>query len=268
MSKISPFALPSDPSKKIRFRVPTVDDCLDFSDLRPELEESAATDYLTQLQIGDVSDPREWTAQDRVAALWWIYVGFRDDTELEYEYECPHCGEAHTDTIDLVELDDTAISLNRPPYIDGEVMCAGKLYPARFVPLDGYAMMALEERRLGLDDASDEEFARIHAELKVMEVVHSFRLDAHKDLTREEAAIERTKMVHEMDAFNEYRPLVANCLIAAKELEHGLASEVNDGQISLISPPMKCQKYKGEEGQAPATILLLRFRNNYFIPEI
>ncbi|EIM1710163.1 hypothetical protein JFQ88_004057 [Aeromonas dhakensis] len=268
MSKISPFPLPSEPSKKIRFRAPTVDDCLDFSDLRPELEEAAATDYLRQLQVGEVSDPGLWTAQDRISALWWIYVSITEDTGLVYSYECPHCGGRHTDTVDLVELDDRAVSLNREPFVEGVVVCNGKEHPAKFVPLNGYAMMALEEKRLELDGATEAEVKRIKAEIKVMEVVYSFRLDEHKDLPPEDAAALRLSMVHAMDAASEYRPLVAKCLLAANELRHGLDCEITDGELSLISPPLRCEDHKEEEGPAPATVLLMRFRNHYFIPAV
>lgn len=270
MANLSPFFLPSNPSKKIQFRAPTVDDCLDFCDLRPELEESCATDYLRQLQVGkEISDPAEWTAQDRITALWWIYINISDDTTLVYRYECAHCGQAHVATVDLVDLDDQALSLTRPPFVEGKVYHGGEEYSARFVPLDGYAMMDLEQKRLELLDADEQTTARIKAQLKVMEVVHSFRLDAHKDLTREEATAARMEMVKSMDASMEYRPLVANCLLAANELEHGLACEIEDGDLSLISPPLHCEEHKEAEGdEARATILLLRFRPHYFIPEV
>lgn len=269
MSKISPFFLPSNPSKRIIFRAPTVDDCLNFCDVRPELEEACATDYLQLLQEGKVSDPAEWTAQDRITALWWIYVSITENSTVVYNYECSHCGQRHTAVIDLVDLDDEAISLARPPFVAGSVLFKGRELPARFVPLDGFAMMALEEKRLELDGASEVEAKRIKAQIKVMEVAHSFRLpEEHKTLTREQAAAARMAMVCSMDAATEYRPLVAKCLLASGELRHGLATEVIDGEILLISPPIHCEAHEGEEDAAPATTLLMRFRGSNFIPEI
>ncbi len=268
MSRIAPFNLPSNPSKRITFRAPNVGDCLDFCDLRPDLEESCATDYLRQLQVGEVSDPALWTAHDRITALWWIYVSISDDTTVVYDYECPHCGQRHVADIDLVDLDEDAVSLARPPFIEGVITCNGKKHPGRFVPLDGVAMMALEEKRLELADASDADARRIKAQIKVLEVVHSFRLDEHKGMTREEADGARMALVAAMDATNDYRPLVAKCLQAAAELRHGLATEIEDGELLLISPPIHCEAHEGEEGAAPATSLLMRFRGSNFIPEI
>lgn len=269
MSKISPFPLPSRPSVKVRFRAPSVEDCIDFSDLRPELEESATTDYLRQLLIGeDAPDPALWTAADRVSALWWIFVSITDDTGLIYTYQCPHCGQNHTATIDLVELDDRAVSLSGPAFVPGEIACNGKEHKAQFVPLDGLAMMALEEKRLELTGASEADTKRIKAELKVLEVVHSFRLDEHKDMSPDAAAAARLQMVRNMDAASEYRPLVAKCLLAASELRHGLECEISDGELYLVSPPLYCAEHKEGEGPAPATSLLMRFRHHHFIPEI
>lgn len=269
MSKISPFLLPSNPSQRITFRAPTVDDCLNFCDVRPELEEACATDYLQQLQEGVASDPAEWTAQDRITALWWIYVSITENTTVVYRYECAHCGQIHEAKIDLVDLDDEAISLTRPPFVDGVVSFKGRELPARFVPLDGFAMMALEEKRLELDGASEVEAKRIKAQIKVMEVAHSFRLpEEHKTLTKEQAAAARMAMVCSMDAATEYRPLVAKCLLASSKLRHGLATEVIDGEILLISPSIYCEAHEGEEDAAPATTLLMRFRGSNFIPEI
>lgn len=268
MSKISPFFLPSNPSKKITFRAPTVDDCLSFCDLRPELEQACSTDYLRQLQEGEVSDPAGWTAQDRITALWWIYVSITENTTVTYRYECSHCGQIHEAVIDLVDLDDMALSLARPPFVAGVVAVNGKELPAKFVPLDGFAMMELEEKRLELDGASEADAKRIKAQIKVLEVVHSFRLDEHKDMAREDAAAARMKLVCAMDAATEYRPLVAKCMLAANELQHGLATEISDGEILLISPALRCESHEGEEGEAPATSLLMRFRGINFIPEI
>lgn len=268
MSKIGPFYLPSNPSKRITFRVPTVSDCLDFCDLRPELEETCATDYLRQLQEGEVSNPAEWTAHDRITALWWIYVSITQDTTVVYNYQCSHCGQHHTASIDLVDLDDNAISLAREPFVKGEVTCNGRKHSARFVPLDGVAMMALEEKRLELDGANEADTRRIKAQIKVLEVVHSFRLDEHKGMPRAQADAARMAMVCAMNAAEDYRPLVAKCLLTAAELRHGLATEIADGEILLISPPIHCEAHEGEEGAAPATNLLMRFRGSNFIPEI
>ena len=268
MSKIAPFYLPSNPGHRVNCRAPTVEDCLDFCDLRPDLEEACATDYLRQLQEGEVSDPAAWTAHDRITALWWIYVSITEDTTVVYNYECSHCGQHHVATIDLVELDDNAISLARPPFVQGVVTCKGRELPARFVPLDGVAMMALEEKRLELAGADDADAKRIKAQIKVLEVVHSFRLDEHKAMPREEADAARLNLVRSMDAAQDYRPLVAKCLLAASQLRHGLATEILDGEILLISPPIYCEEHKGEEGPATATTLLMRFRGSNFIPEI
>ena len=271
MAKITPFPLPSNPSHIIRFLAPTVADSLDFCSLRQDMEESATTEYLTQLQGGEVSDPALWTAQDRRTALWWIFVSVSDDTTLSYNYECQHCGERHYTDIDLVDLDDGVITLNAPPYVVGEVMCNDIPLPARFHPLDGRAVTHLEVKRLELDGLEENQAKRLKAEIKVLETVHSFTLDMHKDKTWEEATQLKLDMVMAMDRENEYRPLVAKCLLAAEELRHGLKTITKDGVVEVLSPPLRCESDQFKEGaeeQRPATVLLMRFRAHNFIPEI
>lgn len=269
MISIPPFPRPSNPKDVVRFRAPTVADCLDFAELRIELEESATTDYLRQLQEGDVSDPALWTAQDRITALWWIYIAVSTDTTLAYSYECQHCGDVHHVDIDLVELDDNVITLHRPAYIDGLVAVNGETKPAKFHPLDGRAMVQIEEKRLQLAGAGEQATRRIKAEIRVLEVLHAFTLDEHADLSWEEALERKRALVHAMDRENEYAPLVAQCLQAGKELRHGLAVEITEGRIELLSPPLFCESAKeAVEGGRPATVLLLRFRPSNFIPEV
>lgn len=269
MISIPPFPLPSNPDKKIRFHAPTVADCLDFSELRPEMEESATTDYLRQLQHGEVSDPELWTAQDRRTALWWIYIAVSQSTTLSYSYECQHCGEVHHVDIDLVDLDDEVRVLNRPPFIDGEISVNDELKPARFHPIDGRGITHMEEKRLELEQADEAGRKRIRAEMRVLEVLHSFSLPEHDALPWSEALERKRDLVHAMDRENEYAPLVAQCLDAARELRHGLAVEITDGRVELVSPPLYCENAQEATGEArPATVLLLRFRPGNFIPEI
>lgn len=279
MISIPPYPLPSAPEKKIHFRAPTVADCIDFSDLRPELEEQSTTEYLTQLQEGgEFSNPALWTAQDRRTALWWIFVSSAADTSLAYSYPCQHCGETHHVDIDLVELDDMATALDRPPFMEGEVRVNGEFKAARFHPLDGRAVTHLEELRMELENSEPARHKRLKTEMKVAEILHSFTLLEWADLPWEEALAKKRELVTAMDRESEYKPLVAQCLIAAAELRHGLAVEINEGRVDLVSPALPCetflakQKELSEEEAAgepvPATVLLLRFRAGQFIPAI
>lgn len=275
MISIPPFPLPSRPGTKISFRGPTVADCLDFCDLRPELEEQATTDYLNQLQDAPRDDAALWTAQDRRTALWWIYVSNSSDTTLPYSYECQHCGETHHVDIDLVDLDDAVIMLDRPAYLEGEVRVNGEYKPARFHPMDGRAMVHLEGLRMERDGCEPDKKKRLSAEIKVAEVLHSFSVEEWADLPWEEALKKKRELVTQMDRENEYKPLVAQCLLAAEELRHGLAVEIHDGRVDLVSPPLPCENHIAQEGDkeaasepVPATVLLLRFRPVQFISAV
>jgi len=272
MLSIPPFPLPSQPKVKIQFRAPTVADTIDFTGIRPELEESATTDYLRQLMTSEGSpDPLIWTAQDRRTALWWIYIGIHDDTRLAYSYECSHCGETHHVDIDLLELDDGVLTLSGDPFIEDVVFYQDKELPARFHPLDGRAVTHLEEKRFELTGADEAQTRRLKAEIKVLEVVHSFSLQQHEGLSWEEATEAKLDMVRNMDRVSEFQPLVARCLVAAEELRHGLPVELHDGQVDVVSPPLYCDTKAKEavEGEpVPATVLLLRFRPIDFIPTL
>lgn len=269
MANIPAFSRPSEPAKIIQFRAPTVGDSLDFCGLRPELEEKATTAYLRQLQVGEVSDPELWTAQDRRTALWWIFMAITDDTTLSYSYPCAHCGETHHVDVDLVELDDQLTALDVPPYITGEILVGGEALAARFHPLDGRAVTHLEELRMSLAGADEAQTARIRAELKVMETVHAFTLDSHQDMTWQDALAAKTALVMAMERDREYAPLVAQCILAAQELHHGLNTEIHDGEVFVLSPPQPCESAQYQEGDVrPATVLEMRFRGDYFIPAV
>lgn len=275
MISIPAFPLPSNPSKKIVFRGPTVADSLDFCDLRPELEEQATTDYLNQLQEGPRDDAALWTAQDRRTALWWIFVSTSSDTTLAYTYECQHCGESHHVDIDLVDLDDQVVMLDGSAYQEGEIRVNGEFKPARFHPMDGRAMVHLEGLRQERDYSEPAKQKRLSAEIKVAEVLHSFTLLEWADLPWEEALAKKRELVTQMDRESEYKPLVAQCLLAAAELRHGLAVEIRDGRVDLVSPPLPCENHGAKEGDkeaasepAPATVLLLRFRPFQFISAV
>lgn len=275
MISIPAFPLPSNRSKKIVFRGPTVADCLDFCDLRPELEELATTDYLNQLQEGVMDDSALWTAQDRRTALWWIFVSSSVDTTLPYSYECQHCGETHSVDIDLVDLDDAVVMLDGPAYREGEIRVNGEYKPARFHPMDGRAMVHMEGLRQERDYSEPAKQKRLSSEIKVAEVLHSFTLMEWADLPWEEALAKKRDLVTQMDRESEYKPLVAQCLLAASELRHGLAVEIRDGRVDLVSPPLPCENYTAPEGDkeaasgpAPATVLLMRFRPFQFISAV
>lgn len=271
MLSIPPFPLPSQPKVKIPFRVPTVADTIDFCAIRTDLEESATTDYLRQLMAAGSPDPALWTAQDRRTALWWIFINIHDDTRLSYSYECSHCGETHHIDIDLFDLDDGIITLSGDAYIEDVVFYQDEELPARFHPLDGRAVMHLEEKRLELADASEEQEKRLKAEIKVLEIVHSFSLQKHEALSWDDALAAKLDMVRSMDRIGEFQPLAARCLVAAEELKHGLPVESRDGVVDLISPPLYCETKTKEavEGEpVPATVLLLRFRAFDYIPAL
>lgn len=267
MKKTS-LKLPSN-QKLIHFREPTVEDCLNFCDLNEALDESSTTLYLNTIQDGDVQNSAEWTAQDRRLAIWWNFVTTSPDITINYEYPCAHCGETHSQLIDLADLDDEAQSLTVKPYIDDKILIDSVEHKIRLHPYNGYAMEHMEEVRNLRDsfDKNSPEYKKNHAELKVLEVIHSFDFrddnsdDFKTELERKQSA------VRQMSRINEFPALVAATIAAQEKLAHGLNTVFVDGQALVVSPPMPCERdYKGEA--APTSRLLLPFQGSAFIPTI
>lgn len=271
MKTLQPFPLPSDRKRKITFREPTVGDSLDYCDINPDMEEEAATQYLNQLQSNQpvVHDAALWSAQDRLAALWWIFVNVSTNTALQYEYPCAHCGDEHHAVIDLVELDATYQELKGKKFIPAELVAAGRHHKITLHPIDGRGITHLQalnvERKEAIDAGLTGTIKRLDANIKMFELIHSFTLDKPAGADWDAQLEEKFTLICSMNKDRELAPLVARAELVQRQQRHGLLSHVNNGRLSLVSTPQLCPKAK-EEGHA--TAFLLGFRITDFIAEI
>lgn len=272
---IPDFPLPSNPQTVIRFRVPTVADAMEYAEVNPDFEERTTTKYLNSMQVGPAQDSALWTAQDRRTALWWIFISAHPDPNITYSYQCSHCGETHHQDLDLIELDKTATSLSRPPYIDIPWTAGGQLYQWKIVPLDGRAMELLEQRRttcLQNLDVSSKEYRAEVVRLRLMEDALRLRLPDDPD-DYVAAAERRISILMGMDSANEYPGLAAHIRQADDVLRHGLKIVFENGEPLIFGPDHPCKTKQQEvsedgAGNVPYTNLLIRFRNSAFLPQL
>lgn len=264
---IADFPLPSRPECIIRFRDPTVADSMKFSDASPAFEERTTTEYLNTLQMGSVSDSRNWTAADRRTALWWIYIFSKDDPVITASYECGHCGEIHYYDCDMRMLDAEATILDRKPFIEVSIPAGGVEYEWQIVPLDGQAMENLEIMRGRMPtDTSTQEYRDALAQLRLWVLVYQTRLFYDIDLDYDTAANKRYDLINSMHISGEFPLLAARIKQAQDVLKHGINVQFQDGEANLLLPPHACQS-KGKEEGGRFTRLLLGFRNHYFMPD-
>lgn len=97
--QIPAFPLPSNMTKTVNFRVPTVEDGMMFCELDESNEEASTTQFLNHLQDGakgDFSDSGAWTGEDRRTALWWIFMSTSELGTIPFSYDCSHCGKLIT----------------------------------------------------------------------------------------------------------------------------------------------------------------------------
>ena len=97
------FRLPSQ-DKMITFREVTVQDALDLAQLNPKFEEKSTSWWLTNLQDGDVYPAKQWSQEDRIVGLLYLYFLTQDDVQRRVSYTCQHCGESHTFSADYGAL--------------------------------------------------------------------------------------------------------------------------------------------------------------------
>lgn len=272
---IPDFPLPSNPKTVISFRTPTVADAMDCSEINPDFEERATTKYLNSMQVGEVRDSALWTAQDRRAALWWIFISSNPDPSATFSYECTHCGKVHHQDLDLMSLDAMATHLKREPVIRTTVNTNGKPVEWQIVPLDGRSVEFFERYRANNPLPSDKDSKEYRAE-KVRrrllnEALRTRLADDPEDFS--EAVERRYQMILSMDCATEYQALSARIKQSEDVLKHGLACAIEDGEIFLLCPPHYCTTKKQEvseagKGAIPYTNLLIGFRPIYFFPQL
>lgn len=260
---IPTFPLPSKPNVEIKFRLPSVEDSMKFSNTAPELEEATTTEYLNALQEGEVKDADLWTAQDRRTALWWIYINSRNDTVTTFSYECQHCGETHFYDCDLRSLSEKAELLTEEPYRHVTVPVKGEPKEWTLKPLDGRGIRMLEKMRFMLPEPNDPDYKQAVKKMRIAELsLNTALADDPEDY--EEAANRRFDIIGTMFTDTEFVPLVANIQLMQRELRHGLEMDIKRGAVNLILPPHHCEA-EGKEDRA--TQLLVPFRPGAFIPD-
>lgn len=264
---IPTFMLPSNKKISVQFREPTIDDCIEFSGLNEALSHRTATQYLNQIQQGTVSDSANWTVLDRITALWWIFVCISPDTLIPFQYKCPDCGENHVVDINLLDLDDEAISLNCPPFIKKTLSIAGKEQEILLHYPNGMAMEHMEQHRLFVDtlEPGSPEHKIEQARQRVFSVAHSFSFPGEGDDF--DAELDKKMLaIGAMSRTDEYQDLVIATESAKSALRHGLNCSFSDGDISINTPVIYCEDKP--EGQATPMRLLIPFHSQHFIPAV
>jgi|GEM_PF-5888656 len=263
---IPAFTLPTDKSKSITFDVPTVQVCVDFADLSPDMEQEIATRYLDRLNTTyDAAKPETsslyWTAQDRKAAIFWIYLYVTEDTSTLITYKCG-CGDKHHVDFDLQLLGDqvTTGSIEK-----SEVSTLGEKLEYRITPLFGWAEQHLEEMRLCIDEEATQ---KQKTEIKVMRVLLQFLpIDMVNKPVPE--LIERLESLKETMTVMEFERISKETQKYNKRNTFGLPMNVNSvGEMSAITPAFDCTNDDKEVSAANKTRVHMPFRCHDYIAKI
>lgn len=263
---IPAFTMPTNQGKKINFNVPSVQVCIDYADLPPDIEQEIATGYLDRLNADyDSEKPLTsslyWTLQDRKAALYWIYLYITEETDLSIGYDC-RCGERHQVIFDLQEL---AEEVSTGDLVKSPVQTLGNDFEYRIVPLFGWGEQHLEEMRLLIDD---EATAKEKADIKVMRtLLQIFPVGMTNAPIAE--LIEHLVSLKDTLTVKEYKKLSNDINTYNQDNAFGLQMNTNSvGEVGLITPVFDCEN---EDKEVSATIksrLSIPFRSYDYITTI
>ncbi|WP_413113443.1 hypothetical protein [Thaumasiovibrio sp. DFM-14] len=262
------YHLPSDQSRKIQFREPTVNDYMEFCEVNPDLEEKLTTEYLNFMQntaINPLDDSAEWTGEDRRTALWWIFISTRVDPTLTFKHGCK-CGEEHYLDLNMVQLGEFATVLKQQ-HVDVTFTAGGEKRTGQVVPLRGYAIEHLEQLRLTQSQYAEDskEYKRLANTTALFHLVHSLRIDGEPE-DRDQAITERHQILSTMALDKEFRPLAAKIHLALKKLRHGLMSEFKEARYYLAAHKPPCKDVEAQEGDS--NVILVPFHNGSFLPTL
>ncbi|MDJ0023663.1 MAG: hypothetical protein E7G42_01335 [Serratia marcescens] len=260
---IPPLPLASRPGTEIQFRQPVMKDALKYSTPDEISDERRVTEYLNHLQEGPLSDSRDWTAQERRTALWWIMINSRADNLEAFHYTCEHCREVHTYDFDLSDLAETVELLTIEPYERVSVPVNGVATNWTLKPLTGRGQEMLERLRVSLPDADAPEYEAALVRMRIAEFALCTALDDDPE-DFEAAANRRFDIMENMVPDLEFAPLVAHIQLMQRNLRHGLRMQITQGQVRLLLPPTPCEK---EGMQMNTTQLFIPFRSGLFIPK-
>lgn len=264
MLKIPAFKHPSNASLVTTFKQPNVAEALSFLDLNPDFEEKITTDYLNTL-IVETKAPKnseEWTASDRRTALWWIFINIMPETALTFSYHCEHCDSMHIEDINLELLDQEISTHKALPSIQKELTLAGDNVTVTALPITGSGAVMLEELRLdlidALEDENEQQIESIRAQMKILDVALSAQINS-LDTDGKVALIHSLSIPEMMRLFTFIEG-------AKQALHHGLHTQLVDGKCQVVSPPLPCQSEDNKEGVSSR--LLINFRCIDFIPTV
>ncbi|UTZ44601.1 hypothetical protein [Vibrio campbellii] len=266
--QIPAFPLPSNLTKIIHFRVPNVEDGMEFCELNPDYEEANTTQYLNHLQDkekGEFSDSSYWTGEDRRTALWWIFIASSELGTIPFSYECAHCKEKHFADLDMRSLMDTSTVLSKLPELTIKFTVRGQPYSANVSPLTGEALEYIEQLRNIRDqyeeDSKEWKQAANNMALNELAMTLTFPTQPKDKNEALEWKLNTIKSMHLRTEFLKLSALVEQELRTAR---HGLLCEYNDGRYHLVSQISQCKKVVEKGGEAVRT-LLLPFRADDFI---
>jgi len=270
-SAIASFENPADLSKTIHLREATVQEAFTFSGLNPESDEVLLTAFLDAIQEPEKhTDPKQWTAQTRLFALYWYGINTLDDTVKTYVYDCGHCGKKHSHKVDLKDFAAEVKGIEGKSF--REVTINDQLIQVR--PLTGEAMESLEVLRLGLSAEEDangnaieltedqiNQNRVVRAQLRFKRILLSinFPNDLEPNIEKRDKAKETT--VASM-AFSDYEKLVNSVDNLQGSMDHGLPAIINnEGELS-IPFTAKCKEGPG------TTNLGIRFHHEFSLPMV
>ncbi|QFT40118.1 MULTISPECIES: hypothetical protein [unclassified Vibrio] len=266
--QIPAFPLPSNMTKTVNFRVPTVEDGMMFCELDESNEEASTTQFLNHLQDGakgDFSDSGAWTGEDRRTALWWIFMSTSELGTIPFSYDCSHCGKTHYLDLHMAELMETAKAVPSLPKTEIEFTVKGQPHKATVQPMNGYAAEHIEGLRNTRDQFEPEsgDWKKAANEMALNELAHCLTFNGQPEDTNEalDWKLELIKSMHLRTEFVKVSALVEQAL---REARHGLLTKYHEGRYYLVTTIPECDEYVKKGGPAART-LLLPFRNLDFI---
>jgi len=262
------FYLPSDMTRTISFGMPTVGHAISFSSRDEDTDEAATTEYLDQLQLGKVYSSKFWTNQDRVTALWWIFIHSRSDAMMTFSYGCDHCGEEHYYDLDMRSISDTIEIIDGPAFLDDvSITVHGQPMVWRIQHLTGEAMELIEGMRVALPEKDEPGYKAALMDLRFWEIVLQCELNDEIETDYLTRAQKRYDLLKTMRPDDEFLKLTAHVKHLQRTLRHGLPVDVQQGSAGLLIPPHTCPATRHKEpAEQFATPLRVPFRNSNFIP--
>lgn len=238
---IPPFTLPSNPGQSIHLREATVADCEQFADTDPRHAERVTTLILRTLQSDPAGfvDPLTWTREDRAVAAFWYFAHTSEDTSLHLPYACPHCGEQHDALQQFTELAAAYQPIKGLPHR----FILHKDQRLKVIPLDGYAAEELELLRAQADPDDPQSVQRANALCTRHEVVASIQPDTFQG--SRDARIERMEAWVRDLPLSEFKALRAQVQAMQADMQHGLPTVSEHGELFILSAPQPCDKEAG-----------------------